>query len=201
MYENSYCLWRFQIFLNGVAINLRQAQNQNFGEYIKHFESGDIEQYKESQKLWIQDKGPIIETNIGFIQTYLDPMKVSAEYERFVSIVKQEELKLLVNLVEKAENIIKDLPWLKVFEIKKFSRPDFTSLEILSFACFGTPVGINILKYDDIRQNLGLKNVNLGNVQQQTQIEILLDCYKEQILTYQQSIIKNLYLLQLHFMN
>ncbi|CAD8043875.1 unnamed protein product [Paramecium primaurelia] len=97
-----------------------------------------IEQHKESQKLWIQDKGPIIETNIGFIETYLDPMKVKTEYEGFVSIFKQEESKLLVNLVEKAENIIKGLHWLKEFQIEKFSRPDLISLEILLFACFGT---------------------------------------------------------------
>lgn len=56
-------------------------------QYVLHFETGDIELHKESQKHWINDKGPIIETNIGFIETYLDPMKVRAEYEGFVSVV------------------------------------------------------------------------------------------------------------------
>ncbi|CAD8051708.1 unnamed protein product [Paramecium sonneborni] len=190
----------FKSFLNGVAINLREAQKyaanetqvKMLEEYIKHFQSGDIEQHKESQKLWIQDKGPIIEINIGFIETYLDPMKVRAEYEGFVSIVNQEESKLLGNLVEKAEDIIKDLPWPKEFEIEKFSRPDFTSLEILAFACSGTPVGINIPNYDDIRQNLGFKNVNLGNVYgkpnrdsvrflQGTDIDLFINYYKESL--------------------
>ena len=68
--------------------------------YVAHFKTGDMNIHKESQRSWIKDKGPIIETNIGFIETYLDPLKIRAEFEGFVSVVNKKESKLLNNLVD-----------------------------------------------------------------------------------------------------
>lgn len=85
--------------------------------YIEHFKSADIELHKQSQKHWIKDKGPVIETNIGFIETYLDTLKVHGEWEGFVAVVNKEESALLNELVNKAEDIIKYLPWPKEFQV------------------------------------------------------------------------------------
>ena len=80
--------------LNGHLENAKkyasnEIQAQMIDLYLEHFRTGDMKKHVDSQKFWIQDKGPIIETNIGFIESYLDPLKIRAEFEGFVAVVNK----------------------------------------------------------------------------------------------------------------
>ena len=132
-----------------IALEMKRAsthaanptQKSMMDAYAKSFGSGSLLAFKESQRLWVKDLGPAVESNIGFIETYRDPAGVRGEWEGFVATVNLERTASFKKLVEAAPEMLPKLPWGEGFEKDVFVPPDFTSLEVVSFASSGIPAG------------------------------------------------------------
>lgn len=78
-----------------IAHSIKQAelnaandnQKRMLEAYARSFGAGSIEAFKESQRVWVKDQKPALETNLGFVETYRDPHGVRGEWEGFVALV------------------------------------------------------------------------------------------------------------------
>ena len=132
-----------EALINAKRYAANPTQEQMMSEYAQSFTTGSCNAWKQSQRSWIQDKQPTVESDIGFIETYRDPHGIRGEWEGFVAMVNRERTRAFQKLVESAPEQIPKLPWGEEFEKDKFLAPDFTSLEVLTFAGSGIPAGIS----------------------------------------------------------
>jgi dipeptidyl-peptidase-3 len=72
-------------------------------KYIESYATGSIPAHKDSQRAWVKDKGPVVETNMGWIETYIDPENARAYYEGWVAIVDKEKSRKFQQLVVNSE--------------------------------------------------------------------------------------------------
>lgn len=132
--------------LQRICQNLQNAQkyaaNHSQREMLQKiqesFRTGDLEVYRQSQKIWVQDKAPTVETVIGFVEPYRDPLGVRGEFEGIVGIADPVETRTLKSLADIANEIIPRLPWTQghrenngkgPFEKELFDPPDFASVQ------------------------------------------------------------------------
>ena len=141
-----------------------EIQEQMIDSLISHYTTGKVEDHVKYSSLWVQDVNPTIETHLGFIETYHDPLGIRAEFEGLISAVDKKASEILHKFVDASKIILSLLPYPKEYERINFKPPSYNALSVISYCVSDYPIGINIPNYDEVRLKVGFKNVTLINV-------------------------------------
>ncbi|PMB73148.1 putative dipeptidyl peptidase 3 [Beauveria bassiana] len=141
-------------------------QSAFLSHYIETFQTGHLDAFRKSQKIWVTDQAARAEHVIGFVESYRDPAGIRSEWEALVGIADKDEVARLKCLVESSDIFIRQLPWAVEgvndgkgpFEKSLFEAPDFTSLHALAVCGSVVFEACNLPNYNDIRETVGCKN-------------------------------------------
>ena len=167
--ENIILSGEYSAFLKKINENLVKAikctskdrEKEIINDYLNFFKTGDIENHKEAQKKWVKESSSI-DFNIGWNEKILDPIGVRGLFEGFVGIVDNFHSQKYEQFVKLLPKLITELPWDENFETKMNSI-QFSSIEIVSFARNGCPLGKSLPNYYEIREELGVKDILFFN--------------------------------------
>ena len=132
---------------NAAKYTANEKEKEMLKCYIRSYQECSLDELDNALSHWMKNKGPAVETQIGLLSTYRDPVGMRGEFTGFVGMINHEQSHTFKKLVNKAKKLLPLLPCHKDFEKDTFSKPDFTSIDVLTSAGSSIPTGFNFTGY------------------------------------------------------
>ncbi|MCB9879100.1 MAG: peptidase M49 [Planctomycetes bacterium] len=134
---------------------------------IHYNETGDLNDWREFNIAWVQDKDSRVDFTLGFIEVYLDARGIKGSWQSVISFRDEQKTEAIAALAAEAPWFEQHMPW-----EERFKKPDVKGISARAIAVVTetgdtgpiTPIGVNLPNEADVRQEYGSKSVNLANV-------------------------------------
>lgn len=141
-------------------------QQETIRKLAKHFRTGDLEDFRQFNIHWVGDTSSIDFIH-GFIEVYLDPMGLKAEFESSIFWADQQLSKSIREIGANARYFEERMPWedkYKNMDVKPL-KANFVNV-VMSTGGTGpvSPIGINLPNEQMVRERYGSKSVVLNNI-------------------------------------
>lgn len=95
----------------------------------------------------MRDWNPIVESGIGFIDSFLDPLRNRSEWKGFVLLLNKRKEYLSHIFASRAKEFYKEMPWNRDYEREEYEKPDFADYKVLTHASSGIPKTLVLPNY------------------------------------------------------
>lgn len=142
------------------------VQQETIRRLIRHFRTGSFEDFRQFNIQWVGDTSSIDFIH-GFIEVYLDPMGMKAEFESTIYWSDQQLSKSIQEIGANAQYFEDQMPWEDKYK-KQGIKPLAASFVNVVLSSGGTgpvsPIGINLPNEQLVREQHGSKSVVLNNI-------------------------------------
>jgi dipeptidyl-peptidase-3 len=140
---------------------LSAHQNEQIEAMIKFFQDGDVEEFRKASIAWVRDRADSrVDFMIGWVEFLGDFLSRMAAWESYVQIVDPEVSRLAQALAQRAQEFENAMPY-GSFKKKfpaDYSPPALMVYYFQEISSFRSG-GYNLPNFDDIRRDVGAKNI------------------------------------------
>lgn len=143
------------------------AQRNTIRKLIDYYTTGDLRTFDEYSIAWVDDTVSKVDFINGFIESYGDPLGMTASWESIVNFKNEEASKRTETIAGNAQWFEDNSPVDPRFRkphVKGVSAKVITAAILAGDAYPATPIGINLPNANWIRASHGSKSVTLENI-------------------------------------
>ncbi|WP_224368816.1 dipeptidyl peptidase 3 [Hyalangium versicolor] len=148
--------------LNEAMKSANAKQKPVLAKLIRYFQTGSPKDWEAYNIAWLKVDS-VVDGNIGFIETYVDPRGQKGQWEALINYRNSAENQIMELIGKKAQYFEDRMPWPEQYKRKKVTLPVAKAVDFVATHP-NPPAGINLPNEQNIREKYGSKSILVANV-------------------------------------